>query len=215
MCFSAEASFVASAGLAVAGTATLRHAEKPSDWMVAAIPLGFGLHQFVEGVVWSTTPGGDAHLYAARLFAFLAFVMWPIYIPVAFLWYENDAVLKKRLSGLVALGVFAGLYFLYFMIDDPVKPRIQRGSLQYRFDYPLVYLSHIAYGIPVMLSPALSRDKIFRVFGAGLFVAYLIAYYAWFKSHPSVWCFFAAVLTGLIYLHFRLRDGLAAGPATA
>ncbi len=107
--------------------------------------------------------------------------------------------------GLVALGASAGVYFLYLMIDDPVEPVVLCGSLQYRFRNPQVYMSHIVYGIPVMLAPALSRDRVFKAFGAGLLVSYLIAYDAWFRTHPSVWCYFAALLSGSIYLHFRLR----------
>jgi hypothetical protein len=206
MCFSAEASFVASAGLAVVGVATLRQVKEPSDRMVAAIPIVFAAHQLVEGVVWSTTPGEAPHLLAARLFALLAYTVWPIYLPLAFFSYEHEAARKRWLLGLVALGTLAGLNFLVLMIDDPVEPAVRCGSLQYRFHNPQIYLSHIVYGIPVMLAPALSRDKVFRAFGAGLLVAYLVAYYTWFKTHPSVWCYFAALLSALIYLHFRLRD---------
>ena len=185
--------------------------------MVAAIPIAFGAHQFVEGVVWSSTPGGDPHVYAARLFAFLAYFVWPIYAPLAFYRYEREVALKKRLLPLIALGALAGLFFLYFMIADPVEVVVRRGSLSYRFDYPLVmvYPIHMSYGIPVMLAPALSRDKVFKVLGVSMFLWYLIAYYGWRGSHPSVWCYFAALLSGLIYLHFRLRGRTTARVAIA
>jgi len=207
MCFCAEASFIAGAGLAAVGVATLQHTRQPSDRMVAAMPLAFGVHQFVEGIVWSTTPGEAPHLAAARLFAFLAYTAWPIYVPLAFYTYERDPKRRRRLLPLVALGTCAGLYFLVLMIQDPVEPRILSGSLQYRFRDPFVYPSHIAYGIPVMLAPALSRDVLFKAFGASLLVAYLVAYYGWFRTHPSVWCYFAAVLSALIYLQLRSRRG--------
>ena len=207
MCFSAEASFVASAGLVVVGVATLRQVERPSDRPIAAIPLAFAAHQFIEGIVWSSTPGGGVHLTAARLFAFLAYTAWPIYVPMAFYRYERDPARKRRLLPLMALGACVGLYFLYLTIENPVVPRILSGSLQYRFHDPFVYQSHIAYGIPVLLAPALSRDVLLKAFAASLLVAYLVAYYGWFRTHPSVWCYFAAVLSGLILLHFWFRNG--------
>jgi hypothetical protein len=206
MCFSAEASFIASAGLAVVGVATLREVEQPSDRMVAALPLVFAAHQLVEGIVWSTTPDGAAHVAAARLFAFLAYTAWPLLLPLAFYSYERDPVRRKRLRPLVALGALAGGYFLCRMLLDPVEPRILSGSIQYRFRDPFVYPSHIAYGIPVILAPALSRSPLFKAFAASLLVAYLVAYYGWFRTHPSVWCFFAAALSLLVLLHFRLRN---------
>lgn len=196
---------MASAGLAVVGVATLREITEPRDRMLAAIPLAFAAHQFVEGVVWWTAPGGEAHLLAARLFAFLAYTAWPIFLPLAFYRYEGDPRQRRRLLPLLGLGVLAGVYFLALMLLDPVEPRILSGSLQYRFRDPFVYPSHVAYGIPVVLVPLLSRNLLFKAFGASLLVAYLVAYYGWFRTHPSVWCYFAAVLSGLILLHFRIR----------
>ncbi len=52
MCFSPEADFTAAAVVGVVGVATLRLVREPRDLLIAALPLLFALHQFVEGFVW-------------------------------------------------------------------------------------------------------------------------------------------------------------------
>ena len=55
MCFSASASFIAAAALATTGVATLRMASRPSELPFAAVPLLFGIQQFIEGLTWLVT----------------------------------------------------------------------------------------------------------------------------------------------------------------
>ena len=52
MCFSATANFVGSGVLGGLGVATLAKVKHRREWMFAALPTMFALHQFTEGFVW-------------------------------------------------------------------------------------------------------------------------------------------------------------------
>ncbi|MGH8553728.1 MAG: DUF6629 family protein, partial [Methylococcales bacterium] len=54
MCFSAQASFLASGILTVGGIATLSQVRYPEQRAFAFFPLIFALHQFIEGCLWLT-----------------------------------------------------------------------------------------------------------------------------------------------------------------
>jgi hypothetical protein len=213
MCFSAEASFVASAGLAVAGVATLKQAAETSRspdaatplttaWPLAAVPLLFALHQASEGMLWLNL-GEDVEALWSHVFAILAYCGWPIYLPLALWLYESDPVRRRYLAGLAVLGFCVACYFLYFMLDDGMRVRVTHHNLRYSFDYPAVVPTHIAYGVAVMVGPALARSWALKAFAAGLWGAYGVAYVSWGITHPSVWCYFAGVLSLLLFVHFR------------
>lgn len=199
------------------GAATLREAAQtpapaasaPANaWPLACVPLLFALHQATEGLVWLNV-GRDAGALWAHVFAGLAYCGWPVYLPLALRAYETDPVRRRWLGGLAALGVAVALYFLYFMIDDGLRLRVTHDNLRYRFHYPWVVPSHVAYGVAVMAGPLLARSWVLKVFAVALWGAYLVAYVVWDVTHPSVWCYFAAVLSALIFLQLRLAQRVA------
>ena len=51
-----------------------------------------------------------------------------------------------------------------------------------------------------------------RVFGLALLGSLAIALWAYQQAFYSVWCFFAAILSGIIYVH--LKQGVREWPAT-
>lgn len=54
-----------------------------------------------------------------------------------------------------------------------------------------------------------------RLFGALALILFLLAYGFFTVTLISVWCFFAAVLSVIIYLHFTLRRPTLGGPVGA
>lgn len=86
MCFSAPASFLASVVLCAAGVATCRLARNKRQLLLAAIPLLFGIQQAAEGFVWLSFsyPALEPwRFFFAYLFLFFAFILWPIWVPLA------------------------------------------------------------------------------------------------------------------------------------
>ena len=116
MCFSAGASFGASALLLVGGYATLKKVKQPNQMMFAAIPLIFSIQQFTEGFVWLSfqDPGFYSlqHVFS-NIFLFFALIVWPIWVPVSILQLEEEAKRKKILIALFVINLidFLGIVF--------------------------------------------------------------------------------------------------------
>lgn len=100
MCFSANASFAASAFLVPAGLYCLKEArqiEKPY-WLFAVMPLLFGIQQLTEGQLWLALAAEDEaaqHSYALG-FMFFSHFFWLFWIPLV-CYALDDVEWRKRI----------------------------------------------------------------------------------------------------------------------
>lgn len=81
MCFSAEASFAASAAICAVGTLSVARAKNARQLPFAAIPLIFSLQQAIEGVLWIALSNPEYSAWQSKaMYAFLFFaqVFWPV-----------------------------------------------------------------------------------------------------------------------------------------
>ncbi len=207
MCFSAEASFVAGAALSAAGVATIRMARGRNELPFAAVPLIFGIQQIIEGFLWLSFrfDWPTVNLIATNLYLFFARGFWPVFFPFAILLFETVPWRKKVLSGFVLTGIVAGAYFLYFMIARHMSASLFNGHIVYSGPYLAPYWEafFFLYALATAVSALFSSHRIVRMMGVFIFIAGLITYYLYLVSFASVWCFFAAVLSFVVYLHFR------------
>ncbi len=201
MCFSAEASFIASAVLSIIGVATLRKVRSFPQFFLAAIPSLFALQQSAEGFIWLYLKGqidsNSVFLVGKYTFLFFAFLVWPIWIPHAIL--QLETVQWRRF--LLAITLLAGITlsisnFLYALTTFP-HVEIVKNSLHYigrasdqTYLYPMI----------VLLPCFISSLKKAWLFGILTLIAYLLADYFYTQAFISVWCFFAAVISLLIYI---------------
>lgn len=203
MCFSAPASFIAGTALSATGVTILRKTKTKREIPFASIPLLFGIQQLIEGFVWLSFSFSNPvwNSVFAHIFLLFAFVLWPIFVPFAVGLVEKDISRKKLLEVFQAAGIAVGLYLLFFMISHSLVPQVVNKSIAY-------YLS-IPYGLPLVSlyvlvtcgSPLFSSKKLINVFGILASVSFAIAYYFYTATFASVWCFFAAVLSGVIYFY--------------
>ena len=206
MCFSATASFVAGTGLSVLGVATLRAVRRRPEIPFAAIPLIFGLQQMVEGALWLSFRFNAPQLNLAMTYVFSIFshVLWPIFVPFAIGLLETVAWRRTVIRGFQGVGLLVGLYLLYQIVEFPVTA-VAAGNI--------VYVSPHFYKLPVMLlylaatcvSFFFSSNATIRLFGVLALLLFVVAYGFFAVALFSVWCFFAAVLSSIIYVHFRFR----------
>jgi len=209
MCFSATASFTASAVLTVAGVVTLKQARRPQQFPLALIPMIFALQQSVEGWIWfMQTQPMPAWLEAAlsHIFPFIAYTFWSIWVPYAVRKIEIDPLRCKILSALQAIGILVGGFFLYFMLSGPLQVKIINHSIHYAFEFPLYALSQWLYGIAIIGATLVSSHKLVNLFGIGLIISYNIARFYFTPTYPSVFCFFSALISVIIYLQLRLEN---------
>ena len=205
MCFSATASFTAGVSLSVLGLATLKKAERKAEIPFAMIPLLFGVQQIIEGMLWLSFRFDAPLLNVIMTYAFTLFshVLWPVFVPFSIGLVEKVAWRKKVILAFQFIGIAVGLYLLYWVVRFPVTSEV---------DEHIVYVSPHYYRVPVMVfylaatcvGSFFSSHKIINIFGVLALLLFMVAYWIHTVAFFSIWCFFAAILSAVIYLHFKL-----------
>ena len=204
MCFSATASFSAGAFLVGVGTLTLKSARRPRELALAAIPLLFAIQQLSEGVIWLTFryEAPLLNTVMTHVYSFFSHVLWPVYVPVGVLLVEPPGWRRRALLVFVAAGVAVGAYLLYFLVALPIVSRPVGQHIEYVSPHFFVAAAMTLYLMSTTFSPLLSTDRTVKVFGVLALLSFAAAYYFYATWFISVWCFFAALMSAVVYLHF-------------
>ncbi|HSQ17023.1 MAG TPA: DUF6629 family protein [Anaerolineales bacterium] len=205
MCYSAEASFVASGVLAGTSIAISRLPKEKTSLLLSAVPAIFAVHQFIEGSIWlnqGKIEVGISQAVAVFAYALIAYVFWPVFIPLAAYFMEVEK--RRRIWMLIcqAVGLGTGLAYLLSIIRSPVQVSVNVCSLSYNINAPDYLLATylLAVAVPFLVS---SRRGLVR-FGLLILISFAAAFYlASNPSFPSVWCFFAAMMSFSLYFFFR------------
>ena len=207
MCFSATASFSAGTVLLGLGTLTLKSARCPRELAFAAIPLLFAIQQLSEGVIWLTFryEAPLLNTVMTHVYSFFSHVLWPVYVPVAVLLIEPPGWRRRALLAFVAAGVMVGVYLLYFLVALPVVSLPVGQHIEYVSPHFFAAAAMTLYLMSTTLSQFLSSHRTVKVFGVLALLSFAAAYYFYATWFISVWCFFAALMSAVIYLHFVLR----------
>jgi len=213
MCFSMKFSFLAAAGLGVMGAYTFKKSLGNKRLQpLAAIPIWFAIQQFFEGLVWvsfSLEPTFYSLRYlSAYCFLYFAFIFWPTYIPVAFLYAENSIRQLKPLYFLCILGAFVSLAGLVLLIRVPLLIGVFECSINYSFELMERFVSSkfylMVYAIATIMPFFITSLVRSRMLGSGVLFGLLVSYFFWNYVLISVWCFFAALVSFFVY--FIVRD---------
>jgi len=207
MCFSATASFSAGIVLLGIGTLTLKAAKQPRELVFAAIPMLFAIQQLSEGVIWLTF-GYDApqlNVAMTYLYSFFSHVLWPAYVPIAVLLIEPPGGRRRTLAVFAAAGVGVALYLLYFLVAFPIVSRPVGQHIEYLSPHFFAAEVMTLYLLATTVSPLVSAHRMVKFFGALALLSFGAAYYFYAAWFISVWCFFAALLSAVVYLHFASR----------
>ena len=221
MCFSATASFSAGALLLGLGTLTLKSASRAREVPFAAIPLLFAIQQLSEGVIWLTFryEAPQLNTVMSHVYSFFSHVLWPVYVPVAVLLIEPPGWRRRTLLAFVAAGIAVGAYLLYVLVAFPIVSRPIGQHIEYVSPHFFVATTMTLYLLSTAVSPVLSTHQMVKVFGVLALSSFAAAYFFYATWFISVWCFFAAILSAVIYLHFAGRgagrDGMRPVPGSA
>lgn len=208
MCFSATASFVAGTALSATGAVTLSETKTKRDISFASIPLLFGIQQIIEGGVWLSFQYGLPFLnqIATYTFLFFGYVFWPIFVPFSVGLLETDLHRRRILYIFQFVGIAIGLYLLYFIVKNPVTSQIVNKSITYSMPEQYGVLLVGMYVLATCVSCLFSTHRIINLLGVLATLSLAIAYYFFTASYVSVWCFFAAILSIVVYLYFKDRS---------
>jgi hypothetical protein len=204
MCFSASVSFVAGTSLLAAGAVTVRKAQRKDELPFAAIPLLFGVQQLIEGVIWLTFRFDSPVLNPAMTFGYFLFshVLWPIYVPLAVLLLEPVRWRRKALYSFLAAGSGTGLYLLVSMFRFPIVSRPVGGHIEYASPHFFIGPVIAGYLAGTCISMLFSSHKAVKLFGIAASLSFVASYAIYTQWFFSIWCFFAAILSGIVFLHF-------------
>lgn len=205
MCFSAGGSFTLAGVLSAVGAASLARNTSVPHRMFAAVPMLFAVQQASEGIVWLTVDvPSDAMLYHRAVIAFLGFalVVWPIWSPVCLRLIERDPERQRILTGLCWFGgVVAACASFLLMRNAPIA-RMAGHSISYDFGGSATgvvqFLIVIAYVVPTVGPFFVSTAKLARTIGSSLVISVAVTAFIRHETLTSVWCFFAAINSGLI-----------------
>lgn len=213
MCFSAGASFAASAVLATVGVATLKKVQTKIQVPFAAIPMTLSLQQLSEGFVWIGLSHTDHSSWVnIPIYIFLLFaqVVWPSLIPVSILLIEKNTARKKILRVLSGTGAIISIYLLYCLLLYDVDADIRGFHIHYTLDFPvaLIWISGVFYFIPTVIPLFTSGVKKMWLLGLLIVSSFLFIQLFLTDYLISVWCYFAAIFSVMILyiLHESEKD---------
>lgn len=216
VCFSPQADFVGGTVIAAIGVDAVRSARRRHGAVaLAALPILLGVHQIIEAFVWLGLQGHVPHeLERTALWAYLliAFVVLPVFVPLAVL--LNEPLRRRRLVmvPLVLVGLAVGGDLLGSMVRGPLNVALRPYHLSYDVDLSHGVFVTALYVAAVCGTLLLSSRRRVVTFGIVNLVAIGVIAWLTFDGFASVWCGWAAVSSGAIALHIRVGRLHRPGP---
>jgi hypothetical protein len=204
MCFSATASFTASAVLFAAGAVAFRQADGFPNQFLSIIPFLFAVQQGFEGLVWLGLDGVvNAFVQQGAAYGFLTFAVsgWPLIFALAA--YQVETVLWRQnvMQYVVGIGVLWAIISHAVLLASSVSPSAQGGHILYNvvtlpswFVIPATILYTLIGVVPLFMS----SEKELRVLGAMILASGVVTKVLEATHFVSVWCFWAALISGYI-----------------
>jgi hypothetical protein len=195
MCFSASASFITATGLSIISLLSFKKVSAKSYLIPLALsPFFFALQQAGEGIVWLTMNKGDSisllHKIGVYGFLFFAACWWPIWIPWIFLRIEKNNKRKKLLSVVLCIGIISAIFLFLSWIMQTSGAHI----INHHLDYPVT-------NYPFDITPFfISTIPYTWILGSVISIGLIISYIFYYMAFPSVWCFFAALSSAILYI---------------
>ena len=221
MCFSPQADLVGGIVVGAIGIDAMRNVHKRHDHIaLATLPLLLGAHQVIEAFVWLGLQGHISYeVERVALWAYLliAFVILPVFVPLAVL--SNEPLRRRRMAmaPLVALGVVVAGVLFAAMVRGPVNARLRPYHLAYGIELNHGGVIVGLYVLAVCGTLLLSSRRRIVTFGIVNVVAVGVIAWLTIDGFASVWCGWAAVTSGAIALHMRVgrsnRIPLGTAPA--
>lgn len=198
MCFSASASFTASALLGALGIISFIKVKQPRLYFFNSIPVLFSLQQAAEGCVWLY----QSHL-AAQIFLFFALVIWPTVIPFSLLVLERNKKASLWLTYFTVAGLGTSLLLLLDIWLFRPEFMVDGCHIVYRIHSFLpipAFILVFMYCVVALMPFFISTYPYMELIGTLLWAACLLSYAIFTLYFTSVWCFFAALISSIIVI---------------
>jgi len=216
VCFSPQGDLIGGAVVAAIGIDAFRQTVGRSSHLVlAGLPLLLGAHQIDESLVWWSLQGhvsASVGRTAMWIYLVIALLVVPVLVPLAILRLESTRRRRWMIAPFVVLGLGVAGVLLEAMVRGPVT--VKMGS------YHLAYSIGLRHGIVVVGlyvvatcgALLLSSYRHIVVFGLANLAAVVVLARLTADGFASLWCFYAAIASGAIWLHMRFASSHRARP---
>ena len=135
MCFSPQADVVGGLLICAIGVDAVRNIGQRREFIALAwIPVLLGAHQFIEALVWlwlqGHVPRGIGHV-ALWAYLLIAFVVLPVFIPLAVIAVEPTRRRKQMMAPFAVLGAVIAVTLFAAMLRGPVGVKLAPYHLSY------------------------------------------------------------------------------------
>lgn len=210
MCFSPEADVVAAVVISAIAVDAIRHNRTARTAPLALLPALFAVHSLSSAFVWwglagDVPPGLGAA--ATSFYLGIAFVLLPVFVPIAVLLIEPSGWRRPALVALGLAGAYASVVFAMGLLDG----RGGAVACNYYLDFGITGASSAAgamYVVATCGALLLSGERPLVIWG--ITNAVIVGFLALVQGAglPSLWCFWAACSSAVIawYLRSLSRD---------
>ena len=207
VCFSAQADLVGGLVLGGIGFDAVRHVHRRRDHLaLAALPLLLAAHQVDEAFVWwglHGIVGPGVGRVATWVYLLFAFVVLPVYLPLAVFELEPPGRQRAVMAALVGLGAVVSGVLLVAMVVGPVTAVLGDQHISYGIGLHAGYLIVVAYVVATCGALLFSGYRDLAIFGVVNLVAVAVLARLTIDGFASLWCAWAAVTSGVIAAYLR------------
>jgi hypothetical protein len=207
MCFSPQADLVGGVVVTAIGVDACRNLRgRRSHLLLATLPLVLGVHQLVEVFVWWGLEGHVPHALeraAVWIYLLIAFVVLPVFVPVAVLLIEPSERRRRRMLPFVAVGSIVSVVLLAAMVRGPVGATERTYHIAYSVNLGHGGIVVALYVAAICGALLFSGYRDVAIFGLANLVAVAVIAWLTVDGFASVWCGYAAISSGAIALHMR------------
>jgi len=216
VCFSPQADLVGGLVVTGIGADAFRHLRgRNNHLLLAGLPLLLGTHQLVEAFVWWGVEGNVAHAVgrvALWVYLLIAFVVLPIFVPVAVRAFEPTRARRKLMTPFIVLGAGVSTVLLFSMLRTPIGVTERPYHLAYSIDVSHGALVECLYVVAACGALLFSGYRHIEIFGAANLIAVGVLAWLTVDGFASLWCAYAAIASGAIALHMRYAKPHRAQP---
>jgi hypothetical protein len=210
VCFSPQADVVGGIVVGAIGVDACRHLRGRSSYLLlVSLPLLLGAHQIIEAFVWWGVRGDVPHTVgrvAVWAYLLIAFVVLPMFVPLAVLAMEPNARRRWRMAPFVVVGAGVTAVLLAAMLRTPIEVVEHPYHLEYVVLLSRGGLVVALYVVAVCGSLLFSGYRHIAIFGFANLVAVALLAWLTLDGFTSLWCGYAAVSAGAIALHMRFAQ---------
>ncbi len=210
MCFSPEGDLIGGAVVVAIGVDACLHLRKRVEYIpLAVLPLVLGLHQIDETFVWWWLQGhvsADIGRVAMWIYLLFALVILPTLVPLLIYFFMPRSSSRWRLVPFVILGFVVSLILLEAMLVG--DPNVRLGAFHLAYTIGLHNgITIIGLYIVATCGPLLAcgvRPMVW--FGVVNLIAAIILALLCASGFTSLWCFYAALVSGAVAFHLRTSE---------